>query len=291
MSLSALLKTNNVEAIIELILNNGVDPSSNYNEAIEVACQNGSTELVRLLLQDDRVDPGVDGDYPIGIASENGYTETVRLLLQDDRVDPSGDDDYAIRSASENGNTETVRLLLQDDRVDPSAHDDYAILSAIENGDIEIIRLLAQWYIEKGLYENISEMINLSSFDLKIIFNNIMYTKKLSNVDVTVKCENTELIVDQTIITKSKVLKQLLKRNISQNKGYTLDLSSYNEYNWESCKGFKLAFDFMYRGYLPSKDEVLSLISVVDGESVIGLGDEFDIDYLDLAFSLVANLE
>jgi len=96
-----------------------VDPSDNYNEAIQDASENGHVEVVRLLLTDDRVDPSDQHNHPIRWASSKGHIEVVRLLLADSRVNPTDLDNCAIRWASERGDVQMVKLLMDDLRVNP----------------------------------------------------------------------------------------------------------------------------------------------------------------------------
>jgi hypothetical protein len=86
----------------------------------------GNVDTILILLEEVGVDPTVDNNYPILLASENGHAEVVRLLLEHG-ADPTTEDNWAIRIASENGHAEVVRLLLADPRVDPSEGDNYAV--------------------------------------------------------------------------------------------------------------------------------------------------------------------
>ena len=101
-----------------------------------------SVNWIRVLLLDKRVDPSVDDNWPIQLASENGHSEIVKLMLTDKRVDPFDHYNYAIQAASENGYTEIVKLLLKDKRVDQYAEHNLALLLASENGHTEIVKIL-----------------------------------------------------------------------------------------------------------------------------------------------------
>jgi len=108
---------NNVLWLVKQCLDDGVDPTVNHNEAIQLAAGYGHTETVRLLLSDKRVDPSVNHNWAIRCAADNGHTEIVRLLLSDKRVDPTDANNLAIRWAASNGHTEIVKELLKDKRV------------------------------------------------------------------------------------------------------------------------------------------------------------------------------
>ena len=70
-----------------------------------------SVNWIRVLLLDKRVDPSVDDNLPIQLASENGHSEIVKLMLTDKRVDPYDPYNYAIQAASENEKTKKVKLI------------------------------------------------------------------------------------------------------------------------------------------------------------------------------------
>ena len=127
---------------VKRLLDSGVDPSVNNNEAIRKASENGHTEVVKVLLADNRVDPSVRDNEAIREASYKDHSEIVKVLLADDRVDPSADNNKAIRWASYYGHSEVVKVLLADDRVDPSADNNKAIVGASENGHLEVVVLL-----------------------------------------------------------------------------------------------------------------------------------------------------
>lgn len=108
---------NCIESIKFLLSNNCVNPTADYNYAIEAASRKGNVEIVKLLLEDGRADPSADDNYAIGIASQEGHVEVVKLLLEDGRVDPSACDNCAIREALAYGRADVVKLLLSDERV------------------------------------------------------------------------------------------------------------------------------------------------------------------------------
>ena len=66
----------------------GVDPGVNDNEALQTACKDHHTSVLRHLLTDKRVDASARSNEAIQIASAKGFADIVALLLKDPRVDP-----------------------------------------------------------------------------------------------------------------------------------------------------------------------------------------------------------
>lgn len=66
-----------------------IDPSSNENEALQIACIYGYQETVKVLLLDYRVDPTANKCNAFIKAMIYDHMEVVKILLQDGRVDPS----------------------------------------------------------------------------------------------------------------------------------------------------------------------------------------------------------
>lgn len=120
MDLIEACRTGNVERVKEL-LQQGVDPTSDNNLALHVACRNGQLNVVATLLQDERVDPTDSNNSPIGAACILNYTDVVALLLKDGRANPvRGGDDNHLRWACYFGYLEVIKAVLQDGRVEPT---------------------------------------------------------------------------------------------------------------------------------------------------------------------------
>lgn len=119
-----------------------VDPSDNDNDAIRMAASRGQVEVVRLLLSHPRVDPAACDNAAIRLACAGGYLQVVDLLLSDSRVDPTAESNNAIRVAAEAGNEGIVRRLLADARIDPAAKENYAIVLASFKGHTQVVWLL-----------------------------------------------------------------------------------------------------------------------------------------------------
>lgn len=130
-------------------------PSFYRNWAINHACLNGYTEIVRILLEDGRVDPADPYNSPIIFASRNGYHEIVKLLLMDKRVDPADKNNEAIDGAGQYGHIEVVRLLLADWRVNPTGED--GIYRKIRNNVYREIAIIDDMlcYVKNGDVDSI----------------------------------------------------------------------------------------------------------------------------------------
>jgi hypothetical protein len=89
------------------LLSDGMD----CRELLELACEHGHVEIVRLLLKNKHLDPSQS--YALGEACEHGQLEIVRLLLEDGRVAAEEDDNDAIRTAAKCGHLEIVQILVE----------------------------------------------------------------------------------------------------------------------------------------------------------------------------------
>ncbi len=103
---------------------------TNYNDALQIASQNGHLEIVRLLLPYSN-----NYNEALRLASQNGHTEIVELLL------PRSDNyNEALQSASYYGHLEIVKLLLPIS--DPMVDNSFALRMASEKGHTKIVELL-----------------------------------------------------------------------------------------------------------------------------------------------------
>ena len=121
-----------------------VNPAADDNAAIREAADLGHTDVVDRLLRDNRVDPGAMDNYAIRVAAENGHKDVVESLLANDRVNPGARDNIAIRMAAANNHPKVLELFLKldDDRVDPGAANNIAIGDAADKGFLEVVQLL-----------------------------------------------------------------------------------------------------------------------------------------------------
>ena len=77
----------NYESLLDYLLNQGVDPSINDNDAIREASWKGNPHIVRRLLQDSRINPGAKHNDALSKAVNWEHIDIVKLLLQDSRLD------------------------------------------------------------------------------------------------------------------------------------------------------------------------------------------------------------
>lgn len=104
--------------IVEILLDElKIDPSENYNLAIQVACTSGCLQIVNKLLEDKRVDPSDDQNQALRLTCARGHILVLERLLQDDRVDPSDVNNDALKKAR---SRDIVNLLKNDPRFRPS---------------------------------------------------------------------------------------------------------------------------------------------------------------------------
>ena len=108
---------------------------------IQLACQNGHIEIVKLLIQNN-VNIHVYCDLPIAIASSNGHIEIVKLLIQNN-ANINARNDRALELACQSGHIEIVKLLIQNG-ADIHNHKDVSIKVAYQNHHTEIVELLIQ---------------------------------------------------------------------------------------------------------------------------------------------------
>jgi hypothetical protein len=105
---------NNISWLVEMCIEEGIDPSKNNNWALRTSISNGSLETVKIILKDERVDPSLYYNFCFQKAVNAGHIEIVKFLLEDKRVDPSDDNNIALQLAQ---GKEMRELLMKDPRV------------------------------------------------------------------------------------------------------------------------------------------------------------------------------
>lgn len=153
------------EKIVKLLLNNpNVDPSTDNNYAIGMACGQCNIEMVKLLLKDSRVDPSVGlGWLSNTIVSYEGLndnvnklsTKIIKLLLSFDNVF-IGDNFVGI---CRYGTINMIKLFLQYPQTDPKIDNNFALKFAFNRGDIEIIKLLLDLYTKDEIKKEFKNYI------------------------------------------------------------------------------------------------------------------------------------
>ena len=160
--------------VVMYLCENGATIESNYNSAVEWACQNGHLEIVKYLVNEMGADilnsnycsllwaseyghlpvvkylceAGVDfqmyNELPIKRASQNGHYEVVKYLCELG-ADFRSDNDHTIRWASWSGHLPVVKYLCELG-ADIQSDDNYAIRKASDANHIEVVMYL----YEKG---------------------------------------------------------------------------------------------------------------------------------------------
>jgi hypothetical protein len=113
-------QTGNLE-LVNTYLENGTDPSLEYNLAIRFACfysnnrKNNNLAVIDRLLQDSRVIPAAIGAVFFSISDTN--IELVEFILHDSRVNPTINNNEALRMVRSKGFKKVAARLLRDPRV------------------------------------------------------------------------------------------------------------------------------------------------------------------------------
>jgi ankyrin repeat protein len=133
----------------------------NKEELLYQAIYKNNIKYIRILLKDIDIDPSSDNNNAIQIACREGFINIVKLLLNDKRVDPSDSHNYAICLASEKGDIDIVKLLLNDKRVEPAGFNNQSIIEAYNNNYLDIALLLWQYNsVKKTLKKDSSTTYN-----------------------------------------------------------------------------------------------------------------------------------
>lgn len=91
-----------------------------HNETFQLACKNGTTEVVKFLLQNNNVDPCLNDSAALVSACESGNTEEVKILLADDRIDVT---DKSMLIALTNQKLDVLKILLDEKLSDESSRE------------------------------------------------------------------------------------------------------------------------------------------------------------------------
>jgi ankyrin repeat protein len=150
-------------------------------ECLHSAIRYSHTDVVKLLLEDPRLD--LSNNRAILIACDVGCIDVIKLLLSDPRIDPSVNDNEAIISSSK---AEVVRLLLTDKRVDPSVHNNEATFQAYARNRWDIVNLLVADY-RVDLFENNSLVFKKACLENDIYLVNFLLRTAKSDVQKIIK--------------------------------------------------------------------------------------------------------
>lgn len=124
---------------IAFLLNvRGFDPSTNNNEALDIAGMLGNLYAVKLMAEDKRTNP----TNAMIFAAGKGHLNVVKHLVNKKQIAPSLDENAALRFAAGGGHIEVVRFLLSDKRVDLLLDNCFAIHKAIDQGHDAVAKLM-----------------------------------------------------------------------------------------------------------------------------------------------------
>jgi len=125
-----------------------VNPFTFEGKAFLEASRKGHIEVVKILydeiIKTEQINRVWLFDKALDLAYEEGRTEIVKFLLKNESLDPSSNDNYAIKTAVKNGHTELVKELLKDDRIDPTVDSNDSIKIAFRRNFFEVVKVLAQ---------------------------------------------------------------------------------------------------------------------------------------------------
>ncbi len=124
--------------IVNRLLDYGLDPSAEDNQALDHAAITNHLDIVNRLLQDNRV--GIPNHTLFNVIT-SGYYDVAKRLLEDDRVNLEAKNN-ALRFAAEYGRLDIVNLLLDVHQVDPSADSSAALASAAWGGYLPVVNRL-----------------------------------------------------------------------------------------------------------------------------------------------------
>lgn len=178
------LLLNDPRVKIDLQLHGSGFQTGGYNEALNVACQNGHVGVVIYLLENyATLNPFASVDSGISKASSSGHLDIVKILSKDKRCHSfhlnealfsacmKGQYNVAefllknttatptaktlrkglsetcqlpLEAACAFGHEEIVKLLLSDKRTDPASNCNYNIITACQKGHLEVVKILLQ---------------------------------------------------------------------------------------------------------------------------------------------------
>ncbi len=95
---------------------------SKETEILIESCEKGDLKKIKGLLSDLKIDPSVNYNRALNIACSKGYADIARFLLSDSRVDPLSIFWSTIYQVIKNGDTKIVDLIMSDPRVRASQH-------------------------------------------------------------------------------------------------------------------------------------------------------------------------
>jgi ankyrin repeat protein len=201
-------ETGNLD-VVRLLLNNGHDPTSKNNLAIQRAAIKNHLDIVRLLLDHGCVPPFIDFNWAVYIASTNCNLNILKLLLKYG-CDLTYDN-YVIQLASRNGILDVVRLLL-DYGCNPTEDDDEGIKWALLNGHLIIFKLLIKWYLHNKkimpTFTNLNKIDNNVMRNISLIIG-VQKSKQIHIISLLINKIKKEIIHEIFLIYELRIPEEL----------------------------------------------------------------------------------
>lgn len=190
-------RDNNV-TIVEEFVNAGMYPAKEIYgyytdgrrnwQAIEIACQEGSTEVVEYLLTLEEIDPFLHSNLPFRLAAYNNHVKVVELIInQEDFNFNDGNVDYTfVSTIVSNGMHEMAELILNkfDVNIQYSAGNGKSALDvAALNNDTKMFKLLFKYLkpVDRAIDDKATiSAINAGNLEL---FNMMFYRPETQAFD------------------------------------------------------------------------------------------------------------
>lgn len=215
---------------------------------LQILCNNGKTDLVKLLLSRGDIDPTKDDNRAIRIAARNNDISIVKILLEDSRVRMYSGFREAIEVSINKKNIEIFKIL-SSERKDCLA--DYLNI-AVLNRSLEIVRfilddpIIEKYDIERALVSSFSssfyrhietaiEIIKLLLLDKRLTYINAYTIGKLFKIqNDSINEINEILISDPRVILDNDILKCAIEYGnanfidkilLETNTSYKIDLN------------------------------------------------------------------
>ncbi len=154
----SIIKTCDLSEYLEKALDEGVDPSSQNNDALFVATRKNMKKVIKRLMNDPRVDPSACESSAFQVACRFADAEIVKLFLDDGRSNPAANSSQGLINAAYAGKEDVVAMLLGHEKacsretcggedcrkICPRARRRLAGRSAVLNGHLDIFDMLGK---------------------------------------------------------------------------------------------------------------------------------------------------
>lgn len=288
---------NLIEIVQELLKDDSIDPSSNNNKCLDIACYRGYVEIAKLLLNHEKVkqkdlkcafDSAVNLNIPkiielflplTFIPSKNtisrvcdlGLTQVLKEILQMKNIQL---DYYAMMmTALRSNKLDIIQLLLEKSDIDLTYDNNYYIRYTVTNSKIEAFRLLLKHpqttkeakeaCLRISCIKNRMEFINLliaEDIDFSTQNNKpIKYAIKNNNIDVV------KMLIQKINLTpelKAELLKEINAIEYTCQRKKMLKLFNENKSKVDSKQSLLLAIELARSGL--DNDKIMDIIGKIN---------------------------